>query len=144
MSERSAYPPGAPCWVAAAVPDPERGVAFYTQLFGWQSENLIPSDSAARYFVCRLRGRTVAAIVSQDTALQMQRSSWTTLISVADLDDTLSKVGAAGGRVLSAPSDSPAGGARRWSLTRPAPCSACGLRTRRRALSWSMSPKRGR
>ncbi len=35
MSERDAYQPSVPCWVATVHADPEAMVGFYTELFGW-------------------------------------------------------------------------------------------------------------
>ena len=61
MSERDGFQAGVPCWVAAALPDPEAGVAFYTELFGWEAAELMPAEGTGRYYVCTLGGRDVAA-----------------------------------------------------------------------------------
>jgi hypothetical protein len=34
MLERDGFPPGVPCWVDTAQPDPEAAAAFYGALFG--------------------------------------------------------------------------------------------------------------
>ncbi len=57
MSERNGFQAGVPCWVAAVLPDPEAGVAFYTELFGWEAADIMPPEGAERYYVCTPRGR---------------------------------------------------------------------------------------
>jgi len=110
MSERDGFEPGVPCWVAAVHPDPERAVGFYTELFGWEAESLMPPDSPGSYFVCRLRGRDVAAVVSQHGAPPPPTPVWATHVWVESADETAAKVAAAGGSVLGEPFDSPGGG----------------------------------
>ena len=110
MSERDGFEPGVPCWVQSVHPDPEAAVAFYTELFGWEAENLMPPDHPGDYLVCRLRGREVAAIVSQHGAPAPTGAVWTTHIWVESADDAAAKVAAAGGGVIGEPFDSPGGG----------------------------------
>src|SRR5215210_1257224 len=62
MSERDGYQAGVPCWVDTWQPDAAAAAGFYTQLFGWTAENIMPADSPARYFMCKLRGHDVAAV----------------------------------------------------------------------------------
>jgi predicted enzyme related to lactoylglutathione lyase len=110
MSERPDYQPGVPCWVAAVELDPDRAVGFYTELFGWEAEDLMPPDSPASYFMCRLDGRPVAAVVSVDGAPPPPGALWGTYISVDSADETAARVSEAGGSVIGVPFDSPAGG----------------------------------
>jgi predicted enzyme related to lactoylglutathione lyase len=110
MSERDGYQPGVPCWIACVHPDPEKAVTFYTELFGWEATNLMPPDADGPYFLCRLRGRDVAAVVSQHGAPPPPASVWTTHIWVESADDTAAKVAEAGGSVVADPFDSPGGG----------------------------------
>jgi predicted enzyme related to lactoylglutathione lyase len=110
MSERDGFEPGVPCWVQAVHPDPDAAVAFYTQLFGWEAENLMPADHPGDHFVCRLRGRDVAAIVSQHGAPAPPSAVWTTHVWVENADDAAGKVRDAGGSVVAEPFDSPGGG----------------------------------
>src|SRR5919107_506973 len=62
MSERDGYQAGVPCWVDTWQPDAAAAAGFYTRLFGWTAEDIMPADSPARYFMCKLRGRDVAAV----------------------------------------------------------------------------------
>lgn len=52
MSARAGYEPGVPCWVAAVEPDAEQAASFYAELFGWETENLMPARSDAKHFMC--------------------------------------------------------------------------------------------
>ena len=110
MSERDGYQPGVPCWIVCVHPDPEKAVTFYTELFGWEARNLMPPGADGAYFLCKLRGRDVAAVVSQHGALSPPAPGWTTYIWVESADNTVAKVAEAGGSVVAAPFDSPGGG----------------------------------
>lgn len=80
MSERDGFEPGVPCWIASVHPDPEGAVDFYTELFGWAAANTMPPDSPGRYYVCRLRGRDVAAIGSERGGGKPSVAAWGTYI----------------------------------------------------------------
>ena len=133
MSERDGFEPGVPCWVQAVHPDPGAAVGFYTELFGWEAENLMPPDHPGDYFVCRLRGRDVAAIVSKHGAPTPASAVWTTHVCVESADDTASKVGEAGGSVIGEPFDSPGGG-RQAVLSDPSGAVFC---------AWEPSERKG-
>jgi predicted enzyme related to lactoylglutathione lyase len=110
MSERDGYEPGAPCWVSAVEPDPDAAAEFYTRLFGWEAENLMPDEAEGDYYVCRLRGREVAAIVSYHGAPAPPAAVWSTHVSVASADAAAERVRQAGGTVIGEPFDSPGAG----------------------------------
>ena len=101
--ERSEYPPGVPCWIDTAQPDPEAAAAFYGHLFGWTLTDRMPEDLPGSYFMAQLEGRDVAAVGSQQGGPSMP--AWSTYISVDNADDTVAKVMAAGGGVLAEPFD---------------------------------------
>jgi uncharacterized protein len=105
MSERDGYQPGVPCWVDTGRPDPEAVVGFYTGLFGWEAQDAMPPDSEGSYFMCRLRGRHVAAVGSQPAEGAPPVPVWTTYIWVEDADDTAAKATHAGGSVVMEPFD---------------------------------------
>ena len=109
MSERHGYQHGVPCWITNVQPDPPSAAAFYAELFGWETENLMPTDAAGDYIICGLRGRDVAAIVSQHGAPPPPQPVWTTNVWVDSADDSARAVTAAGGSVLADPFDSPGG-----------------------------------
>src|SRR5213080_4887858 len=96
MRERDGYIPGVPCWVDTSQPDPEAAVAFYSGVFGWEVEDVMPPDAPGRYFMARLRGRDVAAISGSDGP-----PSWSTYVCVDDADSAATRVRDAGGTVIS-------------------------------------------
>ncbi len=104
MPERDHYIPGVPCWVDTAQPDPAAGTGFYGGLFGWEFEDVMPPGSGANYFIARLHGGDVAAVGSIPEGAP-QQAAWNTYIAVADADDAVAKVRAAGGSTLSEPFD---------------------------------------
>src|SRR5690242_12780668 len=104
MSEQDRYIPGVPCWVDTTQPDPEAAVAFYSGLFGWEFENVMPPDAPGPYFIARLPGGDVAAVAAQPEGAP-SGATWNTYIWVQDADETAEKVRAAGGSVLREPED---------------------------------------
>ncbi len=103
MSERDGYDSGIPCWIDHSSKDPESAVRFYGELFGWATEDQMPPEAPGNYFMCRLRGRDVAAIGSQMD--ESSPPSWNTYIAVDSADDAASKVKDAGGQVFAEPFD---------------------------------------
>ena len=104
MPERDGYIPGVPCWIDTSQPDPEAAVDFYSGLFGWEFEDVMPPESEAKYFIGRLRGGDVAAVGSIPEGAPPM-AMWNTYIWVESADETASKVADAGGKVLMEPFD---------------------------------------
>jgi uncharacterized protein len=104
MPERDGYIPGVPCWVDTSQPDPEAAVDFYSGLFGWEFEDVMPPDSPGEYFIARLRGGDVAAAGSVPEG-GPQMALWNTYVWVESADETASKVQDGGGRVVMDPFD---------------------------------------
>jgi predicted enzyme related to lactoylglutathione lyase len=102
MSERDSYEHGTPSWADHSSPDPEGAARFYGELFGWETEDVMPPGSDASYYMARLRGRDVAALSGQMSPAPVV---WTTYITVDDADATAAKVRDAGGQVLAEPFD---------------------------------------
>ena len=104
MPERNGYIPGVPCWVDTSQPDPEAAVDFYSGLFGWEFEDVMPPGSEGKYFIAQLRNRDVAAVGSIPEAAPPV-AMWNTYVAVESADDTASKVRAAGGGAVMEPFD---------------------------------------
>ena len=98
MPERDGYIPGVPCWVDTSQPDPEAAVDFYSGLFGWEFEDVMPPGSEGKYFIARIRGGDVAAVGSIPEGAPPM-AMWNTYVWVDSADETASKVRDAGGRV---------------------------------------------
>ena len=104
MPERDGYIPGVPCWIDTSQPDPEAAVAFYSGLFGWEFEDVMPPDSPGKYFTARHRGGDVAAVGSIPEGAP-RAAMWNTYIWVESADETASEVLDAGGKALMEPFD---------------------------------------
>jgi predicted enzyme related to lactoylglutathione lyase len=98
------YIPGVPCWADTGQPDPEAAVAFYSGVFGWEFEEMMPPGSEGKYFVARLRGGDVAAVGSLPEAAP-QTAAWNTYVWVESADETAGKVRDAGGTAMMEPFD---------------------------------------
>lgn len=104
MPERDRYIPGVPCWVDTNQPDAEAAATFYSGLFGWEVEDVMPPGSEGHYFIARLRGADVAGISPVPEGAP-PTARWDTYIWVQSADETAAKVKAAGGTVLMEPMD---------------------------------------
>jgi predicted enzyme related to lactoylglutathione lyase len=104
MPERDGYIPGVPCWVDTSQPDPEASLAFYSGLFGWDFEDVMPEGSPVKYFIGRIRGGDVAAVGSTPEGAPPM-AMWNTYVWVDGADDTAMKARDAGGRVVMEPFD---------------------------------------
>jgi uncharacterized protein len=104
VPERDGYIPGVPCWIDTSQPDPEAAVGFYSGLFGWEFEDVMPPDSPGRYFIGRIRGGDVAAVGSIPEGAPPM-AMWNTYVWVAGADETASKARDAGGGVMMEPFD---------------------------------------
>jgi uncharacterized protein len=109
MSERDGYEPGVPCWVDTWRADADAAVRFYAELFGWEYEDTMPPGVDGQHFMCRLRGRDVAAVASRPEDAPPV-SAWTTYVWVSDADETAGKVTEAGGGIVKEPFDALDGG----------------------------------
>ncbi len=104
MSTREDYPAGVPCWVDTDQPDPAAAARFYSGLFGWECEDVMPADAGGHYFMARIDGRDAAAISSPPPGASPQ-ADWNTYIRVESADEAAARVRDAGGQVLSEPFD---------------------------------------
>jgi predicted enzyme related to lactoylglutathione lyase len=104
MPERDGYIPGVPCWADTSQPDPKAAVDFYSGLFGWEFEDVMPPDAPGEYFIARIRGLDVAAVGSQPEAMP-PHAMWNTYVWVESADETASKVSDSGGKVVMDPFD---------------------------------------
>jgi predicted enzyme related to lactoylglutathione lyase len=97
------YIPGVPCWIDTTQPDPDSAAAFYSELFGWEVENVMP-PGAPTYYIARLRGLDVGGISALPPGVT-PAATWNTYVWVTDTDETAAKVRAAGGTVIMEPGD---------------------------------------
>jgi uncharacterized protein len=98
------YIPGVPCWIDTNQPDPAAAAQFYSGLFGWEIEDVMPAGSELSYFIGRIRGGDVAGIGPIPNEAP-PTATWNTYIWVESVDETAAKVTAAGGTLLMEPGD---------------------------------------
>jgi predicted enzyme related to lactoylglutathione lyase len=110
MSEPDGFQPGVPCWIDTWQPDAPAAVDFYTALFGWEAEDTMPPGTPGHHFMCRLRGRDVAAIASRPGAAPPAGPAWGTYVWVSSAEESAASAKAAGGSVVLEPFDSLDGG----------------------------------
>ena len=96
------YAPGTPIWVDLTTPDLAGSTRFYSQLFGWQAEDM--GEQMGHYTMMRQDGKSVAAISPpMGPAAEGTPPAWTTYISTPNAEETVKKVTEAGGTVIVAP-----------------------------------------
>jgi len=101
VTRDSAWPAGTPCWIDLGVDSVDRAIAFYEALFGWRIEPGPPE--AGGYAMCTKDGKNVAGLGPKQAP--DQPSVWVTYLATADVDETVSKIRAAGGQLPVEPMD---------------------------------------
>jgi uncharacterized protein len=99
--ERTGYPPGVPCWIDLTQRDVDATRSFYGGLFGWTYDVRTPADAPTTYAYALLDGRFVAAVAGPPGESDPQ--GWTSYVCVDSADETVAKVDANGGKVLTPP-----------------------------------------
>ncbi|WP_426226471.1 VOC family protein [Pseudarthrobacter sp. DSP2-3-2b1] len=113
MNGRS-YPEGVPSWIDTEQPDIDAAAEFYSGLFGWIFEDVMPPGAPGRYRIAKLDGKDVAGLAGGSGGT----TKWSTYVAVDDADAAVQRLTAAGATVLEAPADAGEGG-RSAALTDP-------------------------
>jgi uncharacterized protein len=102
MGERTSYPPGTFSWVDLQTSDQDAAKSFYSDLFGWEYED-VPIGDGASYSMAKLQGHSVAAI----GPLQGEEmpSHWNCYVTVADADASAARAKELGATLLAEPFD---------------------------------------
>jgi len=99
MGDRTSHAPGTFCWVDLATSDAGAAKSFYSELFGWQAED-VPAE-AGTYTMFRLDGKDVAACFEQGEAGgDGVPPHWNSYVTVGDVDASVAKAAVLGGSVL--------------------------------------------
>lgn len=93
----SPYAPGTPAWVDMMTTDRDATMEFYGGLFGWDFE--IGGPETGHYTMALVRGLPVAGFGEMPSDV-MFPVVWTTYLATDDLDESLEKLNANGGKVL--------------------------------------------
>jgi uncharacterized protein len=93
------YAPGTPSWVELGTPDLPASIRFYSELFGWQPEDM--GEAMGHYTMMNQDGKPVAAIAPLMSP--QQPTAWSTYIATTNAAETAKKVAEAGGQVIAPP-----------------------------------------
>ena len=97
----------APNWADLSTPDVDESIEFYRDLLGWEFRTEV--TEMGDYHVASVDGREVCGMMAQPPEMEGAPAMWTVFFHVEDIDETVEKVGAAGGRVLEPPFEIPNG-----------------------------------
>jgi uncharacterized protein len=94
------YEANVPSWVDLSTEDVAKAVAFFSELFGWDCQDM--GEEAGHYHLCTKNGEQVAGI---GPLMSPGPAHWTTYVNVESADATTAKVEASKGGVLMGPMD---------------------------------------
>lgn len=96
------YPHGLISWTDISLPDPEKGKAFYTALFGWRAEDQFDHDGNYIYTMFSIDGKSAAGMGPMPPEMQDAGfpPMWQTYVAVDDVDEAVAKVLEHGGNVI--------------------------------------------
>jgi uncharacterized protein len=101
VGERTGYAPGTFCWADLATRDAEGAKAFYTELLGWEPED-VPVGDGGTYTMLRVDGKSVCALYEPQAEAP---PAWLSYVSVEDADTTAGKAIELGAAAISDPFD---------------------------------------
>ncbi len=100
MPVRESYAPGTPSWIDLMSPDVDASAAFYTALFGWETDDQFDDEGNRIYTMFRVDGRDVAGAGGQPPGMEDMPPVWSSYVAVEDVDAAVARVEAAGGKVM--------------------------------------------
>lgn len=103
MAVITKFDPGFFCWAELATTDAARAGAFYTQLFGWQMQEL-PSDGELPYLLFSKEQTPVCAMyeIDEESAIETP-PYWQSFIAVEEIDAVCARAAELGGEVVMDP-----------------------------------------
>ncbi|NNE11442.1 MAG: VOC family protein [Ilumatobacter sp.] len=99
--------PGALCWNEVMTNDVPTASAFYSQLFGWGTDEMDMGEMGT--YTVYMLGEDAIAGGTGLPPVEGVPPHWGTVFAVADCDATLEAVTANGGQVMAGPFDTPVG-----------------------------------
>jgi hypothetical protein len=111
MSAIDKHVPGSFCWPELGTTDPAAAKIFYSQLFGWTTEDL-PMGEGITYTLLKLEGRELGALYELPPELRRRKvpPHWLLYVSVESADQAAERTKQLGGNVLAGPADVPHAG----------------------------------
>lgn len=96
---------GAFSWNELMTTDPAAAAKFYTELFGWETEDFPMGDM--NYTVLKVDGKPVGGIMPTPDECQGMPPMWSIYLTTKDVDATAQQVTELGGQILRPPMDIP-------------------------------------
>jgi len=99
MGPRTEYAPGTFSWVDLATTDVAAAKAFYTDLFGWTTED---DPGGTPYTLCRVGDAIACGIAAQpdDARAAGAPPTWTSYVTVEDADAAVARASSLGGSTV--------------------------------------------
>jgi predicted enzyme related to lactoylglutathione lyase len=104
MAETRTYKPGMFCWADLSTSDTKSETKFYSELFGWKTEDF-PMGGGANYTMARTGGKDAAGITPQRPEEKGMPTHWNVYFSVDNVDEATKKAASLGGKVVTQPFD---------------------------------------
>lgn len=106
MQETPEIKPGNFCWVELGTSDSDAAKSFYTQLFGWDTQDN-PMGPDMVYTMLKLDGKDVGGLYTlmPDMVEQGVPPHWLTYVAVTNADEKVEKAKAEGATVMNGPFD---------------------------------------
>jgi uncharacterized protein len=102
MGERTSYAPGTFSWVDLQTSDQDAAKSFYSDLLGWEYED-VPIGDGASYSMAKLQGHSVAAIGPLQG--EGMPSHWNCYVTVESADAAADRAAELGATVIAPPFD---------------------------------------
>ena len=97
------YPAGTPCWIDLMSPDVDASKAFYSAVFGWDSEDNFDDDGNRIYTQFKRGDHIVAGLGGQPPGMEGLPAIWNSYVATDDVAATAAAVTEAGGTVMMPP-----------------------------------------
>ncbi len=106
LQETPRYSPGTFCWIELGTSNRDEGKKFYSQLFGWETEDF-PAGPGMIYTMLRLDGKDVGGLyeLTKEMTTQGVPPHWLSYVSVSNADESAAKVKELGGTLMKEPFD---------------------------------------
>lgn len=105
--EMSNYPNGMFCWNELSSNDLQKAKVFYAELFNWQLQESPIDDVGNVYIMFQKNNHDLGAMYKGKEELERQgiNTHWLGYVAVDSVDETVTKIEAAGGEILIKPMD---------------------------------------
>jgi len=104
MTKFEKHDPGTFCWIELATSDDKAAKEYYTNLFGWTT-NENDMGEMGIYYIFQKEGRDCAAMYKQGKDQQGIPPNWLSYVSVANADESVAKAKSLGANAAMEPFD---------------------------------------